>query len=451
MGSLLPYGSAPLWKTDASNIWAIPTNKTLKLLNADQTFTAQRNFIVVDRTYTLNYSNIITPLGYSFNPTFILQQDGFAFGQGSTFATAAIQQNSSGSTRNFGPTFAFVSAGTVRADGGSISQPLSAGFFDVPTFSTINAGTISVTSYEGFRAGMTINAGATVATRRGFSTLDATVAGVLTDNIGFYADSLATGTNRYAMQLAAPAAAGATQAFTMWIGSAVDDTTPRAGMVFGLSRDTNLYRSAVNTLKSDSNIETGSVFIAPSGSVGSPSFTFAGDTDNGMYKFNTNTPALVAGGVNRLQIGTTAMIINTTGTAYNVTIQSDNDASNFVSDGTNDRIGIGTASPNSKLSINGSLSTAITSTSTDITLNTTHYTVLVDASGAARIITLPAATGATGRIYTIKKTDNSVNTVTVDGNASETIDGALTYVLSLQWKYVTIQSNGTAWFVIANN
>ena len=111
----------------------------------------------------------------------------------------------------------------------------------------------------------------------------------------------------------------------------------------------------------------------------------------------------------------------------------------------------GHATPVSTVDIDGSLGIDITSTSSDITLDHTHHTVLVDASGAARTITLPAATGVSRRTYTIKKTDASVNAVTVDGNASETIDGATTQPLALQNEYITIQCNGTAWFIIAND
>ncbi|MDP3785966.1 MAG: hypothetical protein Q8R05_00195, partial [Candidatus Omnitrophota bacterium] len=74
-----------------------------------------------------------------------------------------------------------------------------------------------------------------------------------------------------------------------------------------------------------------------------------------------------------------------------------------------------------------------------------------DGTAAAFSITLPAASGNTGRSYTIKKIDSSVNAVTVDPNAAETIDGAATYALSAQWKYVTAVSNGTNWIITANN
>ena len=38
--------------------------------------------------------------------------------------------------------------------------------------------------------------------------------------------------------------------------------------------------------------------------------------------------------------------------------------------------------------------------------------------------------------------------ITLDGNSSETIDGAATFVLSTQYESVTIISNGTGWYIL---
>ena len=95
--------------------------------------------------------------------------------------------------------------------------------------------------------------------------------------------------------------------------------------------------------------------------------------------------------------------------------------------------------------------TALASKTADYTATATDTTILVDASGAARTIMLPAASGISGRIYVIKKTDSSGNAVTVDANASETIDGATTYALSAQYKFVVIQCDGTNWHIIGAN
>jgi len=74
--------------------------------------------------------------------------------------------------------------------------------------------------------------------------------------------------------------------------------------------------------------------------------------------------------------------------------------------------------------------------------------ILVDATAGAITITLPAASGRSGQVYIIKKIDSSANAVTVDANASETIDGALTYSLASQYDVVRIVCDGANWHVI---
>ena len=97
----------------------------------------------------------------------------------------------------------------------------------------------------------------------------------------------------------------------------------------------------------------------------------------------------------------------------------------------------------------GGLLSYITSVAVDTTLSAAHYTVLVDATAGAVVIALPTAVSAlaagVGRVYNVKKTDASANTVTVDGSGAETIDGAGTQVMTAQNQSMTIQSNGTGW------
>ena len=144
-------------------------------------------------------------------------------------------------------------------------------------------------------------------------------------------------------------------------------------------------------------------------------------------------------------------VVNDDGGNQNFRFEGDTDPYLLNGIASTDNLGVGKSSPTSKLHLGGSLAVPITSVSATTTLNGTHYTVKVDASGGARTINLPAASGCSDRVYTIKKIDSSGNAVTVDGNASETIDGATTYSLATQWKYVMIQSDGTNWMVIANN
>lgn len=96
----------------------------------------------------------------------------------------------------------------------------------------------------------------------------------------------------------------------------------------------------------------------------------------------------------------------------------------------------------------GGMNAELVNTSVDLTLTDAHLTVVVDAAGGNKIITLPSAALFKGKIYNIKKIDASANTVTIDGAGAQTIDGAATHVLTTQYEVVRIQSDGANWFII---
>lgn len=79
------------------------------------------------------------------------------------------------------------------------------------------------------------------------------------------------------------------------------------------------------------------------------------------------------------------------------------------------------------------------------------HTILCDASGAAFTVTLPPAAQNKGKVLVVKKTDASVNAVTIAPNGSDTIEGAATVALSARWSSRTVQSDGTAtWIILAS-
>ena len=82
---------------------------------------------------------------------------------------------------------------------------------------------------------------------------------------------------------------------------------------------------------------------------------------------------------------------------------------------------------------------------TAYTATTSDY--LIDCTSGTFTVTLYAASGNAGRILMVK--NSGAGTITVDGNASETIDGAATYSLSVQYATVQIMSDGTNWKIIA--
>ena len=110
-------------------------------------------------------------------------------------------------------------------------------------------------------------------------------------------------------------------------------------------------------------------------------------------------------------------------------------------------VGIGTTSPNSILNVNGSLSTAYVAKTANYTATISDYAINCTANTFQ--ITLPTAVGITGRNYIIKNSGTGV--ITVGTTSSQTIDGATTYSLGTQYKYVHVVSDGANWIITANN
>lgn len=82
------------------------------------------------------------------------------------------------------------------------------------------------------------------------------------------------------------------------------------------------------------------------------------------------------------------------------------------------------------------------------TLTTSNTVVLCDATRGPIVVTLPPAAANTGRGYYIKKIDESLNAVTIDGNASETIENELTIVITEQYGVRFPVSDGAEWWLL---
>lgn len=111
-------------------------------------------------------------------------------------------------------------------------------------------------------------------------------------------------------------------------------------------------------------------------------------------------------------------------------------------------VGIGNTNPTSTLSVAGSTAHSIVTKTANYTATASDYSILVNNSGAATI-TLPVASTAAGRVYNIKKISGVLNNVVIDPNGSETIDGALTRTLTMQYEAVIIQCDGTSWYILS--
>lgn len=98
--------------------------------------------------------------------------------------------------------------------------------------------------------GQIINAGAgTITTGSTLRALAPTNTGTFSTYYGLLIESpTGVGTANYG------AAIGLADNGTLWINHTTDSTTSAGGAIFGLSKDTKLYRSAANTLKTDGNL-----------------------------------------------------------------------------------------------------------------------------------------------------------------------------------------------------
>jgi len=100
----------------------------------------------------------------------------------------------------------------------------------------------------------------------------------------------------------------------------------------------------------------------------------------------------------------------------------------------------------------GAAPAALFSTTTQTssyTVGTSDTVVFADATSANVTITLPAASSTAGYRFYIKRIDSSSsNTVTVSRGGSDTIDGATSFTLDMQYTAFGVVSNGSAWYIL---
>lgn len=108
----------------------------------------------------------------------------------------------------------------------------------------------------------------------------------------------------------------------------------------------------------------------------------------------------------------------------------------------------------SAMQIQGSFAVPVfTRTFTDYsayTFDKLDHTIIADCTNGAMTITLPTAVGITGRIYILKKKDNSANNLVLNTTSSQTIDGVTTLTAgnATQYNTVMVQSDGANWIVL---
>jgi len=91
----------------------------------------------------------------------------------------------------------------------------------------------------------------------------------------------------------------------------------------------------------------------------------------------------------------------------------------------------------------------VTGTAVNLTLGPFNDTVFTTADN--KTITLPTAVGIVGKVYTIKQLAAYTSGTLINTTGGQLIDGAATYTLSAQYKFVTVISDGANWQIISKN
>jgi hypothetical protein len=102
--------------------------------------------------------------------------------------------------------------------------------------------------------------------------------------------------------------------------------------------------------------------------------------------------------------------------------------------------------------VNAPIRGSVTVNSTSITSTTTlsyWQTARCNPTAGGFTIDLPTAAGRAGVDITVKNVSTSTNPIVVDGNASETIDGTLTFAMGTSRQSITVRSDGSNWMIVA--
>lgn len=148
-----------------------------------------------------------------------------------------------------------------------------------------------------------------------------------------------------------------------------------------------------------------------------------------------------------------ANVFNDAGADVDQRMEGDTDANLFYLDASTDRIGIGTATPTTKLQVNGSfgLNAPVTVT-TDYTVAATANFIISN-RGATNTLTLPAAASNTGRVLYITNIGGTFAVNSASSNVVPRAGGAAgTAILpTTDGAWAMLVCDGTNWIIMASS
>ena len=97
--------------------------------------------------------------------------------------------------------------------------------------------------------------------------------------------------------------------------------------------------------------ELDGTMLMEDGSAASPGLAFSSDVDTGLFRPAANQLGIATSGVERVEFGTTEVVFNDSGADVDFRVEGDAEASLFVVDAGNDRIGIAESAPGTLVEI----------------------------------------------------------------------------------------------------
>ena len=227
-----------------------------------------------------------------------------------------------------------------------------------------------------------------------------------------------------------------------------------SGSRVGIGTDTPSEILTINATDPTIRFEEGGTFKATIGVNSADNILIENKTMNKHIVFKANDQGTVREGL-RLDGAVPEVVVNQQhgingdDSLIDFRVESENSTHIFFVDGSADKVGVNNSTPGSGLHVNSSFATAITSKQQDYTLTASDHTVLVNCSGGNVTITLPTAVGCPGRLYVIKRVDTSGNSVNIDANGSEQIEGSTSLVGVAAGGSLTLQSDNSGWWKMA--
>jgi hypothetical protein len=259
---------------------------------------------------------------------------------------------------------------------------------------------------------------------------------------------------------AAAAIASATEdaALAVALNSAPPVSTSYLGTYSRFTSNDTVSSSLINNNFDQLYLEMNSILA--SGILGTGSLTFTPAVNSNLYltTLGTGSISLAPGGTGNISL--------TTYSSGNgsISLTASGSGNIVITPGATGNVGIGASSPASALQVAGPLATSVATYTSSQTLTNSNSIVFVNAGSGSVTITLPSASGITGRQYTIKRIDSigfngntsSYSTptsgyyATINVSGGGTIDSQSTLYLPNYGSYYTVVSDGTNWEIMSS-